>query len=274
MTKPLPAPTGATCQDASPLSTTHYIPCGKPGAYVIQHSRANEPPYVMCAMCADRNVKNRGARLIRRGEKHAPIAVIEAAARKINGKSFRIDARKPSPSDALARMTAMAEVLKLAQNKAAIKADELAAAQAEITQIEGEDLPQLMEELGLKNFRLEDGSGIDLIEDVKCGITEANRPAAHSWVRKGGWGAIIDVVLTQKYGKGEEEMAAGMAKRLREISDHEVDLKEGIHYSRLKSFINERRAAGTNIPADLFGLHVFSKVKLTPPKEKKVKASK
>ena len=260
MSAPKPAPPGSTCQETS----LHRPPllCGEPAAFIVQ--TRDPAPYVMCAACADHNVKNRGARLIERGERHKPIAIIEPRPSLV-----RSEPKKETSSDALARMSEMGAVLALAQNKIAIIADQLAAAQKEAERIEREDLPQLMKELKLAKFTLEDGSEIELLEDLKCGISEANRPEAHDWVRAKGDGGIIKTVLAQEYGRGEEELAATIAEKLRKLSKHDVNVKESIHPSTLKSYINEQRAKGINIPEKLFGIHITSRAKLTPPKERK-----
>lgn len=59
-------PPGTKCEEASPLSRQYYIPCGQPAEFMVQ---TRDPrPYAMCAMCADHNVHNRGARYVMRGE--------------------------------------------------------------------------------------------------------------------------------------------------------------------------------------------------------------
>ena len=48
------------CEEASPLSTLYYIPCNRPATRMIKTS--DTKPYRMCDMCADHNVRNRGAK--------------------------------------------------------------------------------------------------------------------------------------------------------------------------------------------------------------------
>lgn len=47
------------CEEASVLSHSFYIPCNRPATQVVTFTQ--EGPYRMCAMCADHNVRNRGA---------------------------------------------------------------------------------------------------------------------------------------------------------------------------------------------------------------------
>ncbi len=49
-----------TCEEASILSITRYIPCGNKATRQVYHPRDNKT-YAMCEGCADHNVRNRGA---------------------------------------------------------------------------------------------------------------------------------------------------------------------------------------------------------------------
>lgn len=59
-----PIPKDAKCQEASVYSHTCYIPCCAPAVAVIRHEKDNRD-YYMCLPCADHNLRNRGAKLIR-----------------------------------------------------------------------------------------------------------------------------------------------------------------------------------------------------------------
>ena len=47
------------CEEASLLSHSFYIPCNRPAAYIVENRGER---YRMCDMCADHNVRNRGAK--------------------------------------------------------------------------------------------------------------------------------------------------------------------------------------------------------------------
>ncbi len=58
------------CQEASMLSRETYIPCGRPSAAVIFHQHDGRNVYVMCAACADHNIRHRsGIELVAKKEK-------------------------------------------------------------------------------------------------------------------------------------------------------------------------------------------------------------
>jgi hypothetical protein len=51
--------THALCQEASVLSVSKYIPCGKPATKIVWHNKDGRA-YAMCDACAYHNINNRG----------------------------------------------------------------------------------------------------------------------------------------------------------------------------------------------------------------------
>jgi hypothetical protein len=169
--------------------------------------------------------------------------------------------------DSMKRLSEMATTLKDVKAKIAGLTEEMKKQTAIESALETEDIPELMKELEMKNFTLTDGTKIEVIDDLKCGITHENRDAAHGWLRKNKFGGIIKTLVSQQYGPGELEEAKEAAEALKVMSGREAMLIENIHANTLKAFLKEQRAKGTKIPAKLFGLFPFSKAKVTPPKE-------
>lgn len=52
------------CQEAGPLSSEKYFPCNRPAVSIVEFTARKEGPYRMCEMCADHNIRNRGATLV------------------------------------------------------------------------------------------------------------------------------------------------------------------------------------------------------------------
>ena len=170
------------------------------------------------------------------------------------------------PTD-IARVTALAGLLvNTAARIAAIEA-ELAAAQADYTRVEREDLPELMREVGLTKLTLTDGTEVTLTEEVTAAISEERRAAAHAWLREHNFGGLIKTVVTVPFGRGEEEEARRLADRISE--EHECSLDEKVHPMTLKAFVREQVEDGKPLPFDLFGVHPFSRAKIKMQKVKK-----
>lgn len=47
--------------EACIMGAPFYAPCNKPPVYMVGWPTRNDGPYRMCAMCADHNMRNRGA---------------------------------------------------------------------------------------------------------------------------------------------------------------------------------------------------------------------
>lgn len=179
----------------------------------------------------------------------------------LNTSMFEEDAVAAEPAS-LERAVALAETLvKLRANVARLE-EELAVAKADVRKVEQDDLPDLMAELGLENFRLKSGEVIEVKQEVDCGISEERRAAAHKWLADNGFGGLIKTEVVVTFGRGEHDAAEEFAS---ECVEHgkEPAVVERVHPSTLKSFIKEQMAAGAKVPFDLFGVHPYNKVKIS-----------
>ena len=57
-----PEPDFNGCQEASSLSVATYVACGQPATKVVDNG--DRCVYLMCAACADHNVRNRRGRVL------------------------------------------------------------------------------------------------------------------------------------------------------------------------------------------------------------------
>lgn len=134
-----------------------------------------------------------------------------------------------------------------------------------LTRIETEDLPELMREIGMKSVTLEDGSSVEVVDEVSCAITEERRARAHAWLVENGFGGLIKTEVVVTFGSGEHDNAQALAEELRG-EDLDPALVERVHPATLKSFVKEQMEKGVTIPFDLFGIHPYSKAKLKKAK--------
>lgn len=145
--------------------------------------------------------------------------------------------------------------------------EQLDAAKKALTRTEQEDLPELMAEVGLKSLTLEDGSIVEVVQDVSCGITEERRALAHSWLLEHGFGGLIKTEVSVAFGRGERDQATLLAAKIQEDTGASPAVKEAVHPATLKSFVKEQMELGVAIPFDVFGIHPFNKAKLKAAKK-------
>ena len=161
----------------------------------------------------------------------------------------------------LQRALKLAELLLAARKNAERLDAELRTAKDEVRRLEQEDLPELMQELGLTNFKLATGESVEVKQDVECGISEERRARAHAWLTSNGFGGLIKTEVVAKFGRDEHDAAVAAAEKIN------GEMIERVHPATLKSFVKEQMEAGRAIPFDLFGIHPFNRVKITAAKK-------
>lgn len=161
----------------------------------------------------------------------------------------------------LQRAVQLAELLLQMRNKVQDMEKQLEVAKADLRRVEQEDLPELMQELGLETFKLKTGETIEVKPEIDCGISEERRRAAHDWLTANGFGGLIKTEVVAKFGRDERDAAVACAQQIG------GEMIERVHPSTLKSFVKEQMSAGKPVPFDLFGVHPYSKVKVTAAKK-------
>lgn len=139
-----------------------------------------------------------------------------------------------------------------------------------------DELPKAVLLLGVREIPLRDGNLVSVATSYHAGISEANKPAAHGWLRENGHGDIIDNNITATFGQGENDLADEIEKLIREHApENKLTRKESVHHSRLKAFVEEQIVSGSDLPQDLFGVYTRTVAVIAPPKNaKKAKLQK
>jgi hypothetical protein len=149
----------------------------------------------------------------------------------------------------------------------------LAEVQAAFDRISMRTIPDIMAELAMESFTMEDGYKLEVKNDLKASITAENKPSAHRWLREHNFDGIIKTKVLAEFGRGELSKAEEALSKLREAG-FEASIDEGVHAATLKSFVKERMEAGDAIPVSIFGVYEFKKTKITAPKGAAKKSSK
>ena len=125
----------------------------------------------------------------------------------------------------------------------------------ELHNLEEGVIPEALNNIGLKNLTLLDGSVIGCKDYISCNITEENRAAAHSWLREKGHDDLIKNEVVVSFGRGEDDDAAKLLSAITEtVKSGELHCggvlqNERVHPSTLKAFLKEQLKAGAEIPA-------------------------
>jgi ABC-type transporter MlaC component len=94
-------------------------------------------------------------------------------------------------------------------------------------------LPAVLDELGMSDATLADGTRVSIQRIVQAHISEANQAAAYKWLADNGLGDLVKERTT--------------------IS---------VHPSSLKALVRERLELGQDVPSELFGVFQFITTKI------------
>lgn len=154
----------------------------------------------------------------------------------------------------LTQLQQLAEQQALAQ-KNVVKAElALEKAKAELRDFAERQVPELMDQIGLTEFKTATGLSLKIDEIIRASITAKNSARAFLWLRDNGHAALIRRTLKIEFGKGEDESADGLFEELQEKGMRTED-KTAVNPQTLAAFVREKLREGEEIPLDLLGVH-------------------
>jgi hypothetical protein len=148
------------------------------------------------------------------------------------------------------------------QKKMAAIDEQLKTLKATEATLSGQTIPNLMHKAGLSLIKLKDGSAVEVKPFYAASIPLSKADEAFTWLRDNGHGDLIknNVLITFRCQQDNE--AKSLVAELRE-KGHNVKQAEKVESMTLKAFVREQIQDGKNVPADLFGVYVASKTKIT-----------
>ncbi len=125
-----------------------------------------------------------------------------------------------------------------------------------------ESLPGAMEQLGLKELRLDTGERIEIKQDVYASIPKDGQAQAFEWLEGNGFGGLIKTEVSVSFGRDERVAAKELAERLAG-EGLVADVSSSVHVQTLKAFLREQIADARAVPMELFGARPVSVAKVT-----------
>lgn len=113
-------------------------------------------------------------------------------------------------------------------------------------------VPELMDKVGMSEFKTTSGLKIEVNETIRASISKAAAGGAFAWLKAHGHSALIKRLISVSFGKGEDEKADELKAQL---NAYEVDDVSNVHPATLSAFVREKLQKGEDIPLDLLGVH-------------------
>ena len=115
-------------------------------------------------------------------------------------------------------------------------------------------IPELMDSIGLAEFKTVDGMHIEIQRKIRASVPASRRAEAYDWLEKHGYGAMIKRTVSVAFNKDEESAAEELENSLAgQFAGVRKDMK--VEPSTLSAFVREQLEAGSDLPLDLFGVY-------------------
>ena len=121
-----------------------------------------------------------------------------------------------------------------------------------------EAIPEALAGLGMKSFKMEDGSSIEVKSFYSASISEARRAEAFEWLRTNNFGDLIKNTVSVRFGRGEEQLCQ-RAMEMLTSSGFPVEQAEKVEPMSLKAWVKVRVEKGSEFPSELFGVYIGQK---------------
>jgi hypothetical protein len=139
--------------------------------------------------------------------------------------------------------------------------EELKDAKREHRKIAEDLLPAAMDEHGMSQLKMDDGSEISVSPYYSASISKDRADEAFQWLTEAGHGSLIKNHVTAAFGRGEDNLAKDLLAEL-EQRGMATQTKTWVEPMTLKSFVKEQVEKGENLPYDLLGIFVGQRAKI------------
>lgn len=138
---------------------------------------------------------------------------------------------------------------------------ELKDAKREHRKVAEDLLPAALQEYGVTELKMEDGSEITVAPYYSASIAKDRQDEAFRWLTEAGHGSLIKNHVTAAFGRGEDNSAKDLLAEL-EQRGLQTQTKTWVEPMTLKSFVKEQVEKGENLPYDLLGIFLGQRAKI------------
>lgn len=167
------------------------------------------------------------------------------------------------PDDPIVVLTNLVETADAVETNIKARNEDTKKEQARLQSILEKEIPEVMNGIGLTSFTTEGGLEVNLVEKVRASMPENKKPVGFAWLRENGYGSIIDNSLTVE---DVEHVDAKSISTILEQMGCDYKIKEGVHHSRLNSFVSGLMEDGIELPEDGFTIFIQPIVKIKQKK--------
>lgn len=185
-----------------------------------------------------------------------------------------IDLEQYSCEQAIPQDNVLASIANLAQEQLDYQDrieklnEELETARNGLKDIAERKLPEALNNAGISEFKLKDGSKITIKRGYFPSIADENISEAHTWLLENGHNIIKDEVFV-KFPKGCDEIVKQVMEAIMSLeTGFAPERKSSIHWQTFRAWAKEQLEKGAEIP-DTINIHTIDKAEITAVKKGK-----
>ncbi len=165
----------------------------------------------------------------------------------------------------LSQVSKLAHIQQVLEQRIESLEEDLKQAKRELREVAEDQLPAAMSEHNITELKLENGYSISVSKFYSASIPKSRAEEAFGWLVNNNFGDLIKNQVATNFVRGQETQAEQFADELAERG-MAVSTKKWVEPMTLKAFVKDQTEQGKAIPADLFGLYIGEKTKITKPK--------
>ena len=167
------------------------------------------------------------------------------------------------------RLKKLAEKLSEAEGERILLTARLKDIENRLWQMQFQELPDVMHELGIEETTFKDGMVIKLQMFYKATLPKSTalRNRAMTWLKDNGFGGIIKHEIAATFVAGKNKNADKLLEFLKRMGDAEFTDQETIHHATLTAFVKEQLEKGNgSLPLDALGAFIGERVTVKGPR--------
>lgn len=164
----------------------------------------------------------------------------------------------PVDEEQLKKLSRLAEMQVATEDDIAKLEEQLKAKKKDLQKLAEKEIPELMTEIGMAEFKLTSGYGVKIEKGLTASITGKKKQPAIDWLVANGYGDIVSADLSVPFSNGERTKAVEMCSTLLEQGII-AKVSDDVNTGTLKSVIRERLEQGLPVPLETLGAYEWKK---------------
>lgn len=165
------------------------------------------------------------------------------------------EATQAIPTEAkLKNLSKLAEDLVVVEDAISQVEDQLAELKRQKRALAEIEIPDIMNEIGLKEFKLTNGLKVNVKSVFRGKITEENAEEAFRWLDEHGHGGIVKGEIRIPFRLDDNKLNIQKIEEFAQSLGYNADEKLSVHHMTLSAFIKDQLTSGHEVPRELLGV--------------------